>query len=65
MSDSENNEAKWFVALVKQRYGDRLDAEQTARVAKTIQEIRKMAATLRSVKLENSDEPATSFSTDR
>jgi len=59
--NDEMAETECLIELVKQRYGDRLDAEQMADVKKTVQDIRKMTDALRSVKLENSDEPVTRF----
>jgi len=47
--------------IVKQRYGNRLTPEELEEVQKTVEGIRKMAAALRAVKLNNDDEPFTRF----
>lgn len=47
--------------LVKQRFGKRLSPDELAEVEKSVKGILKAVAALRSVNLENGDEPCTLF----
>ena len=63
MSDAEAvaAEVETMVALVRDRYGDRLDAEQLAAVRTSIEAIVQASRALRAVRLTNADEPAQPF----
>jgi hypothetical protein len=63
MSDSEafHAEVETMLALVRERYGDRLDAEQLAGVRTALEGIVQAARALRAVRLTNADEPAQPF----
>ena len=63
MSDAEavGTEVETMLALVRQRYGDRLDDEQLAAVRTSIEAIVQAARALRAVRLTNADEPAQPF----
>jgi hypothetical protein len=54
-------EVETLLALVRERYGDRLDAEQLAGVRTSIEAIVQAARALRAVRLTNADEPAQPF----
>ena len=49
-------------ALVRDRYGARLDAAQLAEVRKGVEAIAEAARALRAVRLDNADEPMQPFS---
>jgi len=55
------NDGKFLYDMLHRRYGERLKPEQLAEVAKGVKNIRKAADKLRSVKLQNSDEPPALF----
>ena len=50
-----------MLALVRERYGNRLDAEQLAGVRTAIEGIVQAARALRAVRLDNADETAQPF----
>lgn len=54
-------EVEAMLGLVRERYGDRLDAEQLAAVRTSIEAIVQAARALRAVRLTNADEPAQPF----
>ncbi|HEY7436110.1 MAG TPA: hypothetical protein VIE41_13305 [Methylomirabilota bacterium] len=59
--DAVRAEVETLLALVRERYGDRLDADQWAGVRTAIEGIVQAARALRAVSLANSDEPAQPF----
>ena len=59
--DTVAAEVETMLALVRARYGDRLDAEQVAAVRTSIEAIVQAARALRAVRLTNGDEPAQPF----
>jgi hypothetical protein len=63
MSDAESvrAEVEIMLALVRERYGSRLDAEQLAGVRTAIEAIVQASRALRAVLLANADEPAQPF----
>jgi len=61
MVDESPKEAEYLFELVKDRYGDRLNAKELEEVKKGVEGIAKAAETLRAVKLENGDEPFSIF----
>jgi hypothetical protein len=63
MSDAEavRAEVETLLELVRERYGDRLDAEQLAGVRTAVESIVQAARALRAVRLSNADEPAQPF----
>ncbi|HMH77363.1 MAG TPA: hypothetical protein VK547_12105 [Candidatus Udaeobacter sp.] len=63
MSDVEaaRAEVETLLALVRERYGSRLDADQLAGVRTAIEGIVQAAHALRAVRLSNADEPAQPF----
>jgi hypothetical protein len=63
MSDDElvAAEVETMLALVRARYGDRLDASQLAAVRTSIEAIVQASRALRAVRLTNADEPAQPF----
>ena len=54
-------EVEAMLALVRARYGSRLDAEQLAGVRTAVEGIVQAARALRAVRLTNADEPAQPF----
>lgn len=54
-------EVETLLALVRERYGGRLDAEQLAGVRTAIESIVQAARALRAVRLTNADEPGQPF----
>ena len=54
-------EAKFLFEMVKDRYGDRLSAEELEEVRKGVKGIAEAAEALRSVKLGNGTEPFSIF----
>jgi hypothetical protein len=60
MSEAEDvrAEVEAMLALVRARYGSRLDAEQLAGVRTAVEGIVQAARALRAVRLTNADEPA-------
>ncbi|HSL51236.1 MAG TPA: hypothetical protein VK878_19330 [Candidatus Deferrimicrobiaceae bacterium] len=58
-------EVDTLLALVRERYGGRLDAEQLAGVRTAIEGIVQAARALRAVRLANADEPAQPFAASR
>jgi len=50
-----------MLALVRERYGSRLDADQLAGVRTALEGIVQAARALRAVRLTNADEPAQPF----
>ena len=63
MSDAEaaRAEVETLLALVRERYGSRLDADQLAGVRTAIEGIVQASRALRAVRLSNADEPAQPF----
>ncbi|HUP36271.1 MAG TPA: hypothetical protein VNC82_12615 [Candidatus Limnocylindria bacterium] len=63
MSDTEavRAEVEMLLALVRERYGSRLDADQLAGVRTAIEGIVQASRALRAVRLTNADEPAQPF----
>ena len=63
MSDAEaaRAEVETLLALVRERYGSRLDADQLAGVRTAIEGIVQASRALRAVRLSNTDEPAQPF----
>jgi hypothetical protein len=63
MSDDEPvaAEVETMLALVRARYGDRLDASQLTAVRISIEAIVQASRALRAVRLTNADEPAQPF----
>jgi len=63
MSESNPNRAEVEARfnLVKQRYGDRLTAEEEKKVKKDVEDIVDAAEAMRAVKLDNADEPLSLF----
>ena len=55
-------EADRLFALVRDRYGARLDAAQLDQVKKGVEAIAEAARALRAVRLDNADEPMQPFS---
>ena len=56
-----SKEVELLFALVKERYGARLTAEQLEEVRKGIEAVQRNARAVRAVALANSDEPMESF----
>jgi hypothetical protein len=59
--DAVRAEVDTMLALVRERYGSRLDAEQLAGVRIAIEGIVQASRALRAVRLTNADEPAQPF----
>ncbi len=59
--DAVRAEVETLLALVRERYGSRLDAEQLAGVRTALEGIVQAARALRAVRLGNADEPAQPF----
>jgi len=59
--DAVRAEVETMLALVRERYGGRLDAEQLAGVRTAIEAIVLASRALRAVRLTNADEPAQPF----
>jgi hypothetical protein len=60
-ADAVRAEVETLLALVGERYGSRLDAEQLAGVRTAIEGIVQAARALRAVRLTNADEPGQPF----
>ena len=60
-ADAVRAEVETMLALVRERYGSRLDADQLAGVRTAIEGIVQAARALRVVRLTNADEPAQPF----
>jgi len=60
-ADAVRAEVETMLALVRERYGSRLDAEQLAGVRTAIEAIVQASRALRAVRLTNADEPAQPF----
>jgi hypothetical protein len=60
-ADAVRAEVDTMLALVRARYGSRLDAEQLAGVRTAIEAIVQASRALRAVRLTNADEPAQPF----
>ena len=60
-ADAVRAEVEAMLALVRERYGSRLDAEQLAGVRTSIEAIVQASRALRAVRLTNADEPAQPF----
>ena len=61
MVDESPKEAEFLFQMVRDRYGDRLSAEELEEVRKGVEGVAKAAEALRSVKLGNSTEPFSIF----
>jgi len=61
MPETPNPEVVTLFALVANRYGDRLTAEQLDEIKKMVEGQVEMARALRAVRLDNADEPAQDF----
>lgn len=59
--DAVRAEVEALLALVRERYGSRLDPEQWAGVRTAIEGIVQASRALRAVRLTNADEPAQPF----
>jgi ATP-dependent DNA ligase len=57
MGPEKTNEAKILFSLIKERYGDRVTAEELEERRKGLEAILDASATMKIVKLENGDEP--------
>jgi hypothetical protein len=60
-ADAVRAEVETMLALVRERYGSRLDADQLAGVRTALEGIVQAARALRAVLLTNADEPAQAF----
>ena len=60
-ADAVHAEVETMLALVRERYGSRLDADQLAGVRTALEGIVQAARALRAVRLTNADEPAQPF----
>ena len=60
-ADAVRAEVDTMLALVRERYGSRLDAEQLAGVRTSIEAIVQASRALRAVRLTNAAEPAQPF----
>ena len=60
-ADAVHAEVETMLALVRERYGSRLDADQLAGVRTAIEGIVQASRALRAVRLSNADEPAQPF----
>ena len=58
---SSTNESEPLFELIRQRYGHRLTASELEEVRKGVQSVVRMTAALRTVRLENGDEPFSIF----
>jgi len=61
MGDEESKEAEYLFELVKNRYGDRLSEEELEEVKTGVEKVVEASVTLRSIELENADEPFSVF----
>ena len=61
MGDEESKEAEYLFELVKNRYGDRLSEEELEEVKTGVEMVVEASVTLRSIELENADEPFSVF----
>ena len=61
MADSIDPEAEALFALIRARYGERLNEAQLAELREQVASIVARARPLRAVRLKNSDEPAQPF----
>ena len=57
----KKNESEVLFKMVQNRYGERLNPEELEEVRKGVEKITETAEALRSVKLENRDEPFSVF----
>jgi hypothetical protein len=55
------SDADLLFAFVRRRYADRLTAEQIEALRRSVDEVTRLAAALRAVKLDNADEPFQRF----
>ena len=62
MAQSENTESEILFGIVSERYGDRLKDDELEEVRKGVDALVEAAESLRAVKLENGDEPFSTFS---
>lgn len=56
-----NNESDTLFSIVRERYGERLSADELEEVRKVVEQITEAAQSLLAVKLENGDEPFALF----
>ncbi len=61
MSDTNANETEMLFNIVRERYGDRLSAEELEEVRKGVEGFAEVTQALRAQKLENGDEPFSTF----
>ena len=63
MSDTNQTDgySQFLFDMLKRRYGERLNPEELEEVKKGVENIRKAVDKLRSVNLQNSDEPSALF----
>ncbi len=61
MVDESPKEAEFLFQMVRDRYGDRLSAEELEEVRKGVMGVAEAAEALRSVKLGNGTEPFSTF----
>ena len=57
----EPSEADLLFAFVRRRYAERLSAEELEALRRSVDEVARLSAALRSVKLANADEPFQRF----
>jgi hypothetical protein len=60
-TDQTESDSKFLFDMLKRRYGERLNLEELEEVKKGVEFIQKAADKLRSVNLQNSDEPSALF----
>jgi hypothetical protein len=60
-TDQTESDSKFLFDMLKRRYGERLNPEELEEVKKGVEFIQKAADKLRSVNLQNSDEPSALF----
>ena len=61
MNEDEKGEAEFLFDVVRERYGERLSAEELDEVKKGVDRVVEDARALRSVALETTDEPTSVF----
>jgi hypothetical protein len=60
-TDQTESDSKFLFDMLKRRYGERLNPEELEEVKNGVEFIQKAADKLRSVNLQNSDEPSALF----
>ena len=56
-----DREVEAYVALIRQRYGERISNDDVPRLERSVRRLRSTSAELAAFELSNGDEPATSF----